>query len=151
MRTVEKPAYKDAIAQAQRDLAELQGERADLSKKLAEVEKEIHRLNDVIRLLSPQTAKKDKNTAVEVLEEDSMAMADHVAMVLRGAGKPLSLTEIVSELVNRSSINSKNPTSAVWLALKRGNGKFKRVSRGLYTVADEKGPPTGREGGGTTR
>lgn len=124
-------AYQTAIEQAQRDLRQYE-------KQFADLEGRIQQLKEFIRSGSALAGKNGQPQHVERHEADSMALADRVALVLRRAAKPLTMKQIITEL---PPLAAKNTTGAVWAAIKRRNGQFKKLAHGgdlKYALEDQK-------------
>jgi hypothetical protein len=113
-------AYETAVEQARRDLRELE-------KQFADLEGQIQHLKEFIRSGSALAGKNGQPQRIELRVADSMSLADRVALVLTRAGKPLTMKQIIGEL---PPLAAKNPTGAVWAALKRRKGQFKKLGHG---------------------
>jgi hypothetical protein len=125
--------YEAAVERARGDLRELE-------KEFAELEGRIQHLKEFIRSGTALAGKNGQPHHIELRLADSMSLADRVALVLTRSPKPLTMKQIIAEL---PPLAAKNPTGAVWAALKRRKGQFKKIGHGgkqKYALATEKGP-----------
>lgn len=124
-------AYETAVEQARRDLGELE-------KQFADLEGRIQQLKEFIRSGSALAGKNGQPQRIELRVADTMSIADRVALVLRRTAKPLTMKQIIAEL---PPLAAKNPTGAVWAALERRKGQFKKLGHGgkqKYALIGEK-------------
>lgn len=69
-----------------------------------------------------------------VLTDKRWTLADHLEGVLKGAGKPLAIADLVAAIKAGSyKTKSKDLRPVVSLALIK-DGRFKRVERGIYSM-----------------
>ncbi len=66
------------------------------------------------------------------------AIADQVAEILKAAGKPLHVKEIVRHLRALRDFNGKNPAASVLVAIKRRRGMFKKVGPNTFDLAERR-------------
>jgi hypothetical protein len=124
-------SYLIAIKDAERDLEKLRKEQAALLKRIDALEKFIQSGRALAGQAPP--------AASPLLEKNlQVPIADHVAEILKAAGKPLHLREIVEQLRAKRTFGGKDPADSVAMALKRRARQFKRVGPNTFTLAKQR-------------
>lgn len=128
-----------AVEEAEQELRKLQKENADLIKR-------IEALQNFIRSglaltgaepSAPQIPLMASHAGTQTISVGAQMppMADQVAAVLKNAGKPLHIREIVRQLRTLRDFNgSTRPERTVWTAMKRRKGQFKRVGPNIFQL-----------------
>jgi hypothetical protein len=129
-----------AVEEAEQELRRLQKEHADLLKK-------IEMLQTFIRSGLALTGREPSAGQVPLmvapvlpqlpsLNGQAPPVADQVATILRSAGRPLHMKEIVRQLRNVRNLEAvARPERSVSTAMKRRKGQFKRVAPNTFQLA----------------
>lgn len=139
-------AYLNAIEEAERELDKLKKEHADLLRKIDALQKFIQSglaLAGQGQGYTPLFG--DASTASVLVPAVSGAaisrgsIADQVAEILKAAGKPLHVKEIVRQLRTVRSFNGKNPTASIVVSIKRRGAQFKKTKPNTFALAESGG------------
>jgi hypothetical protein len=125
-------SYLRAIREAESDLKKLKEEDAAILSRIRALENFIQSG----RVLAGKESETRPSAAPVTPEpEGEMPIADQVADILKGAGKPLHLKDIVGRLRAMRRFSGKDPADSVANAIKRRGRQFKKVGPNTFTLA----------------
>lgn len=129
-----------AVEEAEQELRRLQKEHADLLKKIEMLQTFIR---SGLALTGSEPSVQMPLVAGPVIAPvaahvngQSPAMADQVAAILKSAGRPLHMKEIVRQLRSVRNLESvSRPERSVLTAMKRRKGQFKKIAPNTFQLA----------------
>jgi len=129
-----REALGEAAAAEEKGYKQLTQRRDTLAAQLGELAAELAQLRGQAGRRTVKTAKKAAGRPKR-RRQGKGTLRDAVSKILAGAGKPLRAPEIVAQLkASGYKTKSKDPVSMISATLAQTKD-FRRVSRGLYTLA----------------
>ena len=128
--------YLNAIEGAERELQKLQKDHADLLKKIESLELFIQSGLALTGQERQPTSLFPSPQPASGVATPGGAIADHVAEIIKNAGRPLHVKEIVRRLRTVRSLNGKNPTASIVVAIKRRGNQFRKVKPNTFELAE---------------
>jgi HB1, ASXL, restriction endonuclease HTH domain len=125
-------SYLKAITEAERDLEELRKEQAAILHRIEALENFIQSGRV---LAGPKSETRRSANPPSARSEGETPIADQVAAILKAAGKPLHLKDIVERARAMRRFSGKDPAASVAIAIKRRGRQFKKVRPNTFTLA----------------
>jgi hypothetical protein len=147
---MQSTTFRNAIEEAESELARLRKEHADPLRK-------IQALQDFIQSGLALTGQEGRLPQTSVLVpaitggpigtmvQKTPAIADQVAGILKGAGKPMHLRDIVRQLRTIRAMESKNPSVVVRAAIERRGKQFKKTKPNTFKLVEGEGVADGMQ------
>ena len=124
--------YLQAIKEAELDLEKMKKEEAEIVRKTEALE---HFIQSGRALAGRRRKARVRAATRKAASNSHPRIADHVAEILKQAGKPLHLKDIVEQLQAKRTFATKDPTSSVAVAIRRRGRQFKRVKPNTFKLA----------------
>ena len=125
-------SYLKAVKEAEQDLEELKKEQAAILHRIEALQNFIQSG----RVLAGKEFKTRPSAAPpSAAAESELPIADQVAEILKAAGKPLHLKDIVERLRPTRRFSGKDPAASVATAIKRRGRQFNKVRPNTFTLA----------------
>jgi len=122
------------LVEVKQQMDDLEEQRTDLAKRLAEIDNAIQRLG-----------KDEKILVVSHKDKSGETLSDVVENVLKNTDRPLHISEIADTILveKRYKTRSKNLRGQLGVMLYRDHkNRFKKVGRGLFTIKGRAKSPT---------
>jgi hypothetical protein len=129
--------YSDAITEAQRELETLKKRHADLLDKIKALELFIRSGSALVGRAVPLSSVAEGVPGAPPLT-NGIPIADQVAHILKEAGKPLHIKEIIRRLRAVRNLTGKNVTANVIVSLKRRGNQFRKTAPNTFALGDQK-------------
>ncbi len=121
------PEIQKELEDKKKTLTKLRAERRDLQKRLAAVDRKISSISGSRHSTKAAAGRKPRRRRGKPL-------ADYIANVLKKSGKPMR-TKDIAAAVRKAGYKSKSKDFYNIVATTLRDDRFKRVSRGSYTLA----------------
>lgn len=142
---MQKTAYFTAIEQAETELKSLVREHSELLKRIEALRNFInsgkaitgqqpHAAESASLFAAPSNG--DQRQPV-VYAASRAPLADRLTAILRAAGRPMHLNEILRVMAQERPLKGKAPEKSVWVALNRHKVRFRRTAPNTYDLTEQ--------------